>query len=108
MVDVISQDLLDDELKAVVRVGGYKSEAEVVGHALEVLLVANPQLRINTAMELFRRSRITLTRAAEIAGLELEAFKQRLAEQGVSILVDEQADEVTAGVNLIHRLRDVP
>ena len=34
---------------------------------------------------------MTLARAAEISGLEVEAFKQQLTEQNVPIAVDEPA-----------------
>ena len=107
MVAVISPDLLENELKAVMQAGNYESKEEAIGHALEVLLVANPRLRIDTAVELYRRNRVTLTRAAEIAGLEMETFKQQLAEQDVPIAVDESADEIHAGAGSIHRLRQV-
>jgi predicted HTH domain antitoxin len=107
MVDVISSDLLEDELKAVMQAGNYGSKEEAIGHALKVLLVANPRLRIDTAVELYRRNRVTLMRATEIAGLEMETFKQQLAEQHVLIAVDEPADEIHVGVNLIHRLCQV-
>jgi predicted HTH domain antitoxin len=59
-------------------------------------------------VELYRQSKVTLSRAAEIAGLEVETFKERLAEQGVPIPVDELPEEVRAGAELIHRLREVP
>ena len=91
-----------------VQAGDYRSQEEAIGHALEVLLAANPQLRRNTAVELYRRSKVTLSRAAEIAGLELEAFKERLAEQDVPIPVDEPPEEVRAGAELIQRLREAP
>ena len=91
-----------------VQAGAYRSREEAIGHALEVLLAANPHLRMNTAVELYRRSQVTLSRAAEIAGLELEAFKEWLAEQAVPIPVDEPPEEVRTGAELIHRLRGAP
>jgi predicted HTH domain antitoxin len=108
MVDIVSPELLEDELNAVTRVGNYGSQAQAIGHVLELLLVANPRLRIDTAMELYRQDRVTLTRAAEIAGLELDTFKQRLAEQNIAIAVDELPDEVREGADLISRLRKAP
>ena len=105
MTSIISLELLEDELRAVVQAGDYKSKEAAIGHALEVLLAANVPLRINTAVELYRQEKVTLTRAAEIAGLELETFKARLAEQGVSILINEPPEEVRTGAELIHRRR---
>ena len=102
---IVTLDLLEDELAAVVYVGNYGSEKEAVRHALEVLLAANPSLRLNTAIELYRRSKVTLARAAEIAQMGLDAFKDELATQGVAIVIDEAAEDIHSGANLIHRLR---
>lgn len=108
MAKIVSLELLEDELRAVVRAGGYRSRKEAVGHALEVLLTANPHLRMSTAVELYHRRKVTLSRAAEVAGMELEAFKERLAKEGVPLRVDESPEEVRVGADLIHRLREAP
>ena len=108
MAPIISIALLEDELKAVVQAGAYNSKEEVIGHALEVLLVAHAPLRIKTAVELYRQGTVTVARAAEMAGLELEAFKERLAEHNVSIPTDETPEEIQAGAELIRRLREAP
>src|SRR5688500_5197636 len=85
MAPIISLELLEDELKAVVQAGAHTSKEEVIGHALEVLLAAHTPLRINTAVELYRQGTVTVARAAEMAGLELEAFKDQLATHQVPI-----------------------
>jgi predicted HTH domain antitoxin len=105
MANIVDLELLEDELGAVVHAGDYPSKEEAIRHALEVLLAANPSLRINTAVELFSREKVTLTRAAEIAGLEVETFKERLAECGVSRDIDEPPEAVRAGADLIRRRR---
>ncbi len=105
MTNLASPELLEDEISAVVRAGEYKSREDAIGHAFAVLLSANPPLRINTAVELYRRSKVTLTRAAEIAGLEIETFKDCLAIHNVGIPVDAAPDEISAGANLIQQLR---
>ncbi|MBI3796667.1 MAG: hypothetical protein HY268_06825 [Deltaproteobacteria bacterium] len=65
MANLTTPELLEDEIKAVVRAGNYRSKEEAVGHALEVLLAANPHLRMNTAVELYRQSKVTLSRSAK-------------------------------------------
>jgi predicted HTH domain antitoxin len=103
--NIVSPEILEDILQALVRAGGYQSKKAAVGHALEVLLVANPHLRTQTAIELYRRGKVTLSRAAEIAQLELEALKDQLAEKDLPLRIDEPPDEVRSGADLIHRLR---
>ena len=105
MICIVDLALLEDELTAVVRAGDYTSREEAIGHALEVLLAANPPLRINTAVELYRLGKVTLTRAAEIAGLELEALKEQLAKRDVPILVDEPSEEIRTEAELLHHQR---
>ena len=108
MAPIISLELLEDELKAVVQAGAYTSKEEVIGHALEVLLAAHAPLRIKTAVELYRQGTVTMARAAEIAGLELEAFKDQLATHQVPIPADETPEEIQAGAEQIRRLRESP
>jgi predicted HTH domain antitoxin len=107
MTRIIDLALLEDEITAVMQAGDYTSREEAIGHALEVLLAANPLLRINTAVELYRLGKVTLTRAAEIAGLELEALKAQLAKRDVPLLVDESSEEMRAGAALIHHQRQL-
>jgi predicted HTH domain antitoxin len=106
MTNFSSPGLLEDEIGAVVRAGAYKSREDAIGHAFEVLLAANPPLRINTAVELYRQSKVTLTRAAEIAGLELETFKECLATHNMRITIDEPPEEISAGAKFIQHLRN--
>lgn len=106
MAPIISLELLEDELKAVVQAGAYSSKEEAIGHALEVLLAAHAPLRIKTAVELYRQGTVTVARAAEMAGLELEAFKDQLASRQVSIPTDETPEEIQAGAAQIRRLRE--
>ena len=103
--NIVTLDLLEDELAAVVYVGNYASEKEAVRHALAVLLTANPSLRLNTAIELYRRGNVTFARAVEIAQMEREAFKDELATKGVALLIDESPEDIQLGANLMQRLR---
>ena len=105
MNQIVTLDLLEDELAAIVYAGNYSSEKEAVRHALEVLLAANPSLRLNTSIELYRRGKVTLARAVEIAQMEREAFKDELATKGIALLIDESPDDIQMGANLIHRLQ---
>jgi predicted HTH domain antitoxin len=108
MADILSLDLLEDELNAIMQAGGYRSREDTVVHALEVLLAANPQLRVSTAIELYRKGGVTLSRAVENSGLESESFKDKLVERDVPFRVDEPPEEIRAGAELIGHLRQAP
>jgi predicted HTH domain antitoxin len=101
MTILLDSERLDEELEAIVRAGAYPSKNEAVRHALEILLLANPQLRVKTAIELYRDDKVTLARAAEIAGMNIEAFKEALAEAGVERVIDAEPEEVRSGAQAI-------
>lgn len=101
MPTLLDSERLDEELEAIVRAGAYTSKNEAVRHALEVLLIANPQLRLKTAIELYRAGQVTLARGAEIAGVGIEAFKESLIEAGVERVIEAEPGEIRTGAQAI-------
>lgn len=106
MAILLDSERLEEDLEAIVRAGAYASRDEVVRHALEVLLLANPQLRLKTAIELYRDDKVTLSRAVEIAGVDYETFKESLTAAGVERVIEAEPDEVRLGTQaLLNRSR---
>lgn len=87
-------DGLDEELAALVETGLFSSEREVIRNALDVLLEANPALRLEMAMTLWKQKKITLSRAVEIAQSDHESFKEEIAKRGLYIEIDMSPEEV--------------
>src|SRR3954467_7352584 len=81
--DAIQIEMFDDNLAALVEAGGYDSERELLRVALEALIDAKPELRLEMAITLWRQGKITLGRAAEIAHSDRESFKDELATRGL-------------------------
>lgn len=104
---IVTEDLLDKELKALCRVGGYRSEQAAVGHALEVLLAANPALRLGVAVELYSTGDVTLARAAEIGGVSVETFQEHLQKKGMARTIDFLKEEGVAGAGWIDPYRQI-
>ena len=104
-MNIVTEDLMDKELKAIIKAGGYRSEQAVVGHALEVLLTANPSLRLAAAVELYRIGEVTLARASEIGGTSMEAFREHLCEQGIDRVIDIPEKEIAESANCIEEFR---
>jgi predicted HTH domain antitoxin len=63
--------------------GIYKDREALLEDALQSLLRSKPELRARLAIELYRVAEVSLSRAAEISGLDLENFKELLREAGV-------------------------
>jgi len=70
-----------------VRIGRYPSEKELIQDALRALLRAKPELKKDIAIELYQKNEVSLSRAAEICGLNIEDFKESLKEKGIKISV---------------------
>lgn len=103
--NTVSLEMLDDDLMALVEAGGYDTERELIRQALEVFLDANPALRLEMAITLWRQDKVTLSRAAEIAQSDRETFKEELAARGLSVIIDIDAEEILKGEDKISRLR---
>jgi len=86
-----------EDISALRSAGAYAPEEDVLRDALDALLSERPELRLELAVAKYRDRDISLNRAAEIAGLSPEAFKQALAKRGDrrpgSFLSDEERTE---------------
>ena len=73
----------EEDMELVRRTGGFSSEEELLQQAFQALLNENPELRTELAVEKYREDKISLNRAAEIAGMSPEEFKSILQARGV-------------------------
>lgn len=74
---------LAEDLETLADLGGYDGADAVLEEALRTLLRRRPELRLELAIEKYRRGAVSLNRAAELAGVSAEEFKTELAERGV-------------------------
>lgn len=88
--------------KILVDMGKYSSREELMEDALRALLRTKPELRMDLAIELYKKKEVSLSRAAEICGLNIEDFKELLKERGIKITVPEvTSNELDREVELI-------
>jgi len=76
-----------DELDVLIEKGIYKDRESLVRDAMRSLLRSKPELRGQLAVELYRQGRVSLSRAAEIGGIDMESFKELLREAGVARVI---------------------
>lgn len=70
--------------------------------AFRTLLEAEPSIRTEMAIEFYKSEKISLTRAAEIAGTSFEGFKNILVIKGTDRVVSAPtAEKIQRGVDLI-------
>ncbi|MGA9098180.1 MAG: UPF0175 family protein [Methanotrichaceae archaeon] len=83
----------NDEIDALVRSEIYRSKDEIITDAMRALLSMRPGLRIEIAIDLYKNKKVSLWKAAEIAGLCMEEFKDLLASRSIKIKVGGSEEE---------------
>jgi predicted HTH domain antitoxin len=81
-MEALSADL-ERKVKALVSGGYYSSEIEVIKDAVKRLFRENAELNINAAIELYKKGQVSLSKAAEIAGMTTVEFKEILGKRGI-------------------------
>lgn len=91
---------IEKEIEALIRAGYYSSKSEAVKDAFRTLLDTKPALKLASAIELYKAGEVSLARAAEIAGMNIEDFKHVLSDRGVKRIlkpdtdIDKKVDEI--------------
>lgn len=83
----------EKEINSLVRIRSYGSREEVISDAVRALLVLKPGLKMEVALDLYKNGEVSLWRAAEMAGLCLEEFKELLASRSIRIEVGASNEE---------------
>jgi predicted HTH domain antitoxin len=80
----------------------YKSVDNLIEDAFRALLNLKPGLKVEIAIELYLREEISLSRAVEMAGMDIESFKDILKVRGlkVSSYIGSK-DDIESGLRLI-------
>ena len=85
---------LQEEVAALTETGLYANAESVLADALRTLLSARPDLRIAVACRLYDKGRFSLGRAAEWAGLTIEAMKGELHHRGIHRRTEDEPEAV--------------
>jgi len=63
----------------------HKSESALLEDALRALLNLKPELKVELGVALYRNGEVSLSRAAELASMDLEVFKDVLKVRGLKV-----------------------
>jgi predicted HTH domain antitoxin len=75
--------IMEREIEALIRAGYYSSKSEAAKDAFRTLLDTKPALKLASAIELYKSEEVSISKAAELAGMNLEDFKRILSERGI-------------------------
>lgn len=76
-----------EEINALLRMNIYRSKEDIIADAIRALFESKPQLKVEIAVDLYKNEGVSLWRAADIAGMTMEEFKEILSGRGVKIEV---------------------
>ncbi|MFV9631791.1 MAG: UPF0175 family protein [Methanosarcinales archaeon] len=97
---------IEKEIRALIKYGYYSSIDEAIKDAFMTLLNVRPDLKISAAIELYKEEEISLSRAAEMAGVSTIEFKDILANKGIIRKIGARnKEELRQGAELIKSLR---
>lgn len=74
---------ISEELDILVKKGYYPSKSDLMRDAFRALLNTKAELRISLAIELYLKEKVSLARAAELAGMTTIEFKEVMAGRGI-------------------------
>ena len=97
--------MLDRELLATVRSGMFRSQSEAVQEALGTFFATKPQYRREAALELYRSGEVSLSRAAEIAGMNPVRFRELCIQREGREEIEVDAADADAQARRIGRRR---
>lgn len=75
--------IMEREIDALIRAGYYSSISEAAKDAFRTLLDTKPALKLASSIELYKSEEVSISKAAELAGMNLEDFKRILSERGI-------------------------
>jgi len=95
-------DILKEGIESLIKSGRYESREAVLEEAFRIMLEVKPSIKQEMAVELYRSERVSLSRAAEIAGLSIEGFKNLLELKGIKrVVAAPSEDRIRRGVDFI-------
>ena len=90
-------NIIETEIKALVRGGYFNSKDSFIEEAVKYMLSSRGDLKINAAVEMYSSKDVSLGRAAELAGLSIFEFKEILKARRIKIVVDAPSREEMNG-----------
>lgn len=86
--------ILDEQVRALVKSGYYSNKGEVMRFAIRNLFQTRGELRMLASINLYKEGKISLGKAAELAGMNIIVFKEALGERGIIREIGESEEEL--------------
>ena len=98
-------ELMKKEIEALVKSGYYSSKSDVVKDALRNFLETKPRLRLSASVELYKEKKLSLGKAAEVAGVNIIEFKELLKSREFVRKIKATKKEMKRADELMKKMR---
>jgi predicted HTH domain antitoxin len=100
MAMVMETDAVGKQVNALIEGGYYPNKAEFVEDAISAFFELRKDMKIASVIELYKKEELSISKAAELAGLDMDEMKRVLVEERVGILRGFTKDRRTAASEL--------
>lgn len=95
-------DVLKEGMEGLIRAGYYRNREALLEEAFRTMIEVKPSIRSEMAVELYKSEKVSMSKAAEIAGTSIEGFKSLLESKGIKRIVHAPPPErLRKGVDFI-------
>ena len=105
MVIVMKTSIVEKQVDALIKGGYYPNRAEFVEDAIRAFFELRKEMKIAAAVELYKKEEVSISKAAELAGLNIEEMKRVLVDRGVEIKRGFTKNRKTAASALSEMMR---
>ncbi len=105
MVIVMKTSIVEKQVDALIKGGYYPNRAEFVEDAIRAFFELRKEMKIAAVVELYKKGEVSISKAAELAGLNIEEMKRVLADKGVEIKRGFTKNRKTAASELSGMMR---
>lgn len=86
-------NVLKEGIDGLIRAGYYRNKEALLEEAFRTMIEVKPSVRLEMAVELFKSEKVSMSRAAEIAGISIEGFKNLLESKGIKRIIKALPEE---------------
>ena len=82
---VMKTSLVEKQVDALIKGGYYLNRAEFIEDAIRAFFELRKEMKFAAIVELYKKGEVSISKAAGLAGLNIEEMKRVLADKGVEI-----------------------
>ncbi len=95
-------ELLEDEIDALIDAGCYSNKEDAIKDAIRTLMETKSNLRLIASIEMYKKEKVSLGRAAELADMSVVEFKEVLISRDIDRKLYVDADDLRKSDEVIN------